>query len=605
MKFKFLPFILLSANLFSQSSFSYERNWGTYFGGTTTGVQSIYERSSSDIHVDAITAYPNTTTPVSQSYYNQFVIASNNYFTPGTADSKNNFNGIFSASGNLLLAEYTLYKNSYSDKSLPAYRDQSGNRYDIESDLVNYPTLSSGTWHTSSSTNDDSILSKYDSNGNIIWKTYVPENSDSPFLIKTDNAGNTYIAGTTKWQNLGDSGTYQPSFTYIPSSLGSPISNSYVVKLNAQGQKIWATYIPSKTISDIDLFDNNLYIVTGEDMNTSVPTLATVNTFQQAKAVNSIIKLNGDTGNRIWGTYYGVPNNLPHGTIKNIRVTETGIYVLGTTTTPGTYYGEEGSHLASSIEGWDLFITKFNDSGNRIWTTYLGTPGIELILGSDHNLDVKNDKIIVSGSTIGAQNIATQGSFQDVKPSSNNIFDIFFSMFDTSGNNLFTSYYGGPVIPSGNSAYNVLSVINCQFSSNSNAFYLYGSTNSTSGYTTSNGNQQTPLFPPGINDTAAGYIAKFSPTALSVSENSLSDNLKLYDNPNKGSFVLAGNILAKESHLVFIHDMAGRLVYSKKIEKNKSVNFDVEDILTRGNYILSLQNSQKQFIKSFKLIIKK
>lgn len=142
--------------------------------------------------------------------------------------------------------------------------------------------------------------------------------------------------------------------------------------------------------------------------------------------MNSIIKLNGNSGNRIWGTYYGVPNNITHGTIKNIRVTETGVYILGTTTTPGTYYGEEGAHLASSSDGWDLFITKFNDSGNRTWTTYLNTAGIELILSSNHNLDVKDDKIIVSGSTTGNQNIATPGAFQDVKPSANSVFDIFF-----------------------------------------------------------------------------------------------------------------------------------------------------------------------------------
>ncbi|WEK68870.1 MAG: T9SS type A sorting domain-containing protein [Candidatus Chryseobacterium colombiense] len=607
MKLNLLSFIFLSTSLFSQSSFNYERNWGTYFGGTSTNVQNIYENNSSYVYADGISSYPyNNTIPIPASYYNQFVFSSNNYFTIGNADSKNNFREVFSTSGGLLLAEYNLYKNAYSDKSIPAYRDQSGNRYDIESDLINYPVLSNSNWHTSNITNDDSILSKYDSNGNLIWQTYVPENLDSDFFIKTDNTGNIYIAGTTKWQNLGDPGTYGPSFTHVSSAQGGPLSNSYVIKLNSQGQKIWATYIPSKTISDIDLFDNNLYIATGEDINSSISTLATAGTFQQAKAVNSIIKLNGNSGSRIWGTYYGIPNNVTHGTIKNIRVTETGIYVLGTTTTPGTYYGEEGAHLASSSDGWDLFITKFNDSGNRTWTTYLNTAGIELILSSNHNLDVKDDKIIVSGSTAGNQNMATPGAFQEVKPSANSVFDIFFSMFETSGIHLFTSYYGGPVTPPpGNSGANKLSVINCKFSTNSNAFFLYGSASSLSGYTTSNGYQQTLIFPPGMNEGGAGYIAKFSPVNLSVSEANLDDHLKLYDNPNKGSFVLTGNILTKEPHFVSINDMAGRLIYSKKIEKNKSVNFDLENILANGNYILSLQNSQKQFIKSFKLIIKK
>lgn len=107
----------------------------------------------------------------------------------------------------------------------------------MESDLINYPALSNISWHTSNVTNDDSILSKYNSNGNLVWQTYVPENLDSDFFIKTDNMGNIYIAGTTKWQNLGDLGTYEPSFTYVSSPQGDPVSNSYVVKLNSQGQK--------------------------------------------------------------------------------------------------------------------------------------------------------------------------------------------------------------------------------------------------------------------------------------------------------------------------------------------------------------------------------
>jgi hypothetical protein len=59
---------------------------------------------------------------------------------------------------------------------------------------------------------------KYDSNRNLIWQTYVPENLDSDFFIKTDSTGNIYIAGTTKWQNLGDPGTYEPSFTHVSSA---------------------------------------------------------------------------------------------------------------------------------------------------------------------------------------------------------------------------------------------------------------------------------------------------------------------------------------------------------------------------------------------------
>ncbi|GAB0154853.1 hypothetical protein CHRYSEOSP005_01130 [Chryseobacterium sp. Alg-005] len=603
MKSKNLLFILFSPFLFSQS-FNYERSWGTYFGGNTTWIKTIYEKSSSDLFVDAVSSYPTSTAQVPESYYNQFVLSSSHFFTPGTLFSENNFGGNFSATGSLLMAEYTPYKNSYSNKSFPAFRDVSGNRYDIESNLIQFPALPNGTWNSTQITSDDSILSKYDSAGNLVWKTYVPENSDSKFFIKTDASGNIYIAGTTKWQNLGDPGTYEPAFTLVPSTNGSPTSNSYLVKLNSQGQKIWATYIPTKTIADIDLFGNNVYIAAGDDVNSSTAALSTAGTFQQAKAINSIIKINGNSGERIWGTYYGSPTNLSHGTIRNIKVTSTGIYILGTTTTPGSYYGEEGAFKASTTEGWDLFITKFDDLGARDWTTYLGTSGIEMILESSHNIDVKDDKIIVSGSTFGNQNIATHGTFQDVKPSSSNILDIFFSMFNTSGSHLFTSYYGGPISVSSTNA-NYLPVINCQFSANSNAFYLYGTTSSPTGYATANAHQQNIILPSGTAEGSIGYIAKFSPVSLSVSDIHLSESLQLFNNPNNGSFTIKGKILETDAHLITITDTTGRLIYSKKIEKKPEEAFDLTDKLVNGNYILSVSTINKNVLKSFKLNIKK
>lgn len=604
MKLLILSAFLLSSAVHSQNTFNYERSWGTYFGGINTEINSLYENSSANIIADAITSYhldQTSSLPPSQTYYNQFVISGSNFFIPGVLKSENNFGGKFSIVGSLQTAGYTPYNNFSSKKIIPIFRDQSENRYDIESELIQFPTFTSGVWHNTNVTTDDSVLSKYDINGNLLWKTYIPENLNSGLFVKTDTSGNVYIGGTTDWQNLADPGTYQPTFTNVSSPGGLTLANSFIVKLNPQGQKIWATYIPAKEIIDLDIHNNNVYVATSDDISNSSTALSTLGTFQQLKAGNSIIKLNGNSGQRTWGTYHGSPNDFSHGKIHNIKVTSSGVYILGTTASPGSYYAEEGAYKAATTEGFDLFITKFNDNGDRDWGTYLGSAGFELILASTKNLDVKNDKIIVTGHSVGSQNFATPGAFLDTKPSTGTSApDTFFSMLSTTGSHLFTSYYGGPWESNAD-----IANINCLFSPNSDSFYLYGTTARTTGYTTINGNQPSMIFP--VNNILgnSGYITKFSLNILSVSENNLADDLKLFNNPNNGAFTLKGEILGQKEHFINITDLSGRIIYTKKISKNNTQYFDLTNNLDNGTYILSLEAANKTLVKSFKLIIKK
>lgn len=595
MKSQSLFFIFLSTYLFSQSSFDYTRTWATYHGGTQTEIFGIYEDSSMNILVDAETKYPTIIQP-SLDYYNQFIINGGQPFI--NTNSKNDFNGKLSSTGNLITAGYSPYTTSYAKEKSIIFRDQTGNRYEYEHDMLQYPTLSTGTWLPNPIANyDNFILSKYDATGGLLWKTYMP--GKNPGFLKTDNDGNVYITGTTTWQNIGDIGTFQPTFT-VSNSGGGLLLNSYVVKLNSQGQKIWGTYIPSKNINGIDVYSNNLYITGGNDLIDTNSLLSTAGTFQQTKANQSILKLDNNNGQRIWGTYYGLPGSGIDGVIANIKVTSSGVYILGTTSRVGTYYATEGAYKNYTADGFDLYITKFNNIGNRVWSTYLGSDSIDLLLfSSSKNLDVKDDKILVSGSTLGSQNIATSGSFISTKPNPNDL-DLFFSMFNaSSGANIFTSYYGGTSVSGQGSN------INCQFSQTQDSFYLYGATERNIGYSTPNGYQANIIYPSGVTKGTSGYIAKFSTNLLSTSEMNSSKGLTLYNNPNNGNFSIKGELLTKESHSITIVDMSGRLIHSQSLQKKAVEYFELENKLMNGNYILTISKTDKTVIKSFNLMIKK
>lgn len=595
MKTKNLFFLLFSSSLFAQG-FNYERDWATYFGGTNTYLTGIYEDSSSNISADVITTYLNPTggnTPV--SYYNQFVTSGSQTYI---GNNPNNLYGKFSSSGNLLQAEY---KASYLPTSRQAtyFRDDLGNRYDIEHTITAYTALPSGVWLPNNNESTDVIFAKYDINNNLLWKTYIPNTGES-HNFEVDSNGNIYIVGYTKWQTLGDPGTFQQNFKLVYDVSGTLLPNTYIVKLNPQGQKLWATYTPSSSINGITVYENNLYIFGNNDIITTEATLSTPNTFQTAKGGQFISKFDGMTGQRIWGTYYGTPGNTVDAGLSDIKADETGVYVTGMTfgIMGGTYYATEGAYKSQTNDGIDMFITKFNLSGNRVWSTYIGTDGYDSYSG-DRGLDIKNGKLLFTGLNQGNYNISTPGAFVSTKPNANSE-DLFFGILNTNtGHPDFISYYGG-------TANNPSAAIDarCSFSKSSNGFYLYGATYRNNGFTSTNAYQQGIIYPPGVTMGRSGYIVKFNPKFLSTSEINSSQDFVLYNNPNNGNFILKGSVLNKEPHIISINDMSGKLIYSRNVQKSKEEHFNLEDQLPKGNYILSIKKSDKTLVKSFKLIIK-
>lgn len=595
MRSKNLFFLLFSSSLFAQG-FNYERDWATYFGGTNTYLTGIYEDSSSNISVDAITAYLNPTggsTPI--SYYNQFITPGNQTYVGNNA---NNLYGKFSSSGNLLQAEYKTYYLPTS-RQATYFRDNLGNRYDIENNITTYTTLPSGVWLPNNNESTDVIFAKYDVNNNLLWKTYIP-NTGEYHNFEVDNNGNIYITGHTKWQNLGDPGTFQQNFEHVYDVLGLLLSNTYIIKLNPQGQKLWATYTPSSSINGITVYENNLYIFGNNDLKTTQSALSSSNTFQTAKGGQFISKIDGMTGQRIWGTYYGTPGNTLDASISDIKADETGVYVTGMTfgIMGGIYYAMEGAYKPQTADGFDMFITKFNLSGNRVWSTYIGTDGYDSYTG-DRGLDIKNGKLLFTGLNQGNYNISTPGAFLSTKPNPNNE-DLFFGILNTTtGSPDFISYYGGI----SNSPLEGVDG-RCSFSKSSDGFYLFGATYRNNGFTSANGYQQAIIYPQGVTMGRSGYIAKFNTKNLSTNETNSIEDFVLYNNPNNGNFSLKGSALNKEPHIININDMSGKLIYSRSIQKSKEEHFNLEDQLSKGNYILSIKKSDKTVVKSFKLIIK-
>lgn len=599
---------LFVAVLCTAQTFNYHREWATYLGGVNGRVDRLYE--ANNIVLDGALQTNNISPVPSATYYNQFVTPNEQSFQFGVNTHNTNYYvSQITSSG-------TIVQSFGYRTSRVIHRDKDGNYFKISDS----GTPTAGAWLSAGVETGASfynrLLEKYDANNNLLWRTYTPNmnysfnyvNSDEDCLI-TDDAGNVYIKGKTQWQNLGDVGTAYPNnYNY---------SEGFVVKLNPLGQKLWATYIPGGDTSSLHfcVFGNNLYLTTR--CSSTSPITATPGAFQISYGINAILNLSATTGALQWCTFYEAPNVAYASVIRSIAADEDGLYVLGFLNSSYNYntygyYASPGAYQTQQPGFRDWYLAKFGSQGERIWGTYYGSPhddayynniaGYSSFAFSVGNIDVKNGKVLITHLQNGDSNMATPGAYLITKPQGVN-YDIVFSMFDANGNRLFTSYYGGSIPNVGNEALHVYG----KFSNKSDAFYLYGLTTSQNGYTQNalQSSMNTPSSSTFTYSPYTSFLAKFAVNPLlSTQESAKYNEVQLFDNPNNGSFSLKGSILAKEQCSFSIYDASGRMLVDKAMGKIEMQYFNLSQTLSAGSYILTLKNSKKEAVKTFKMIVK-
>lgn len=595
---------LFVAVLCTAQTFNYQRDWGTYLGGVNGKMGRLFEANTTLV-LDGVVKTANFSPVPSAGYYDQFVTPNEQGFQFGVNNYNTNFYvSKMSTDGSIL--------QSFGYRTSPViHRDKNGNYFKI----TNSGTPTAGAWlsagvETGTAPFVNNLLEKYDANNNLLWKTYIPYTSNDfeytnidADCLTTDATGNIYIRGYTQWQNLGDVGTAYPNY--------SVYLNGFVVKLNPLGQKIWATYVPGaggNVGGRFCVFGNDLYLTTPYNINSSSIT-ATPGAFQASPGANAILNFNATTGALQWSTFYASPNENGNTSIQSIAAQEDGLYVLGWINpfnfNAYGYYASSVAYQAQQPGGIDFYLAKFGTQGQRIWGTYYGSPDDDGNGGNGGrgHLDVKNGKILITHLQNGGTNMATPGAFLSVKPQINGNDDIVFSMFNTDGNRLFTSYYGANIPNAGSESVYVYG----KFSNTSDAFYLYAHTTSQNGFT-QNEIQSSIIYPSSSTFTFSpylSYLAKFVVNPLlSAQEVAKENDVQLFDNPNNGAFSIKGSILAKEQCSLSIYDASGRMLAEKTMGKTEIQNFNLSQTLSAGNYVLTVKNSKKEVIKTFKMLVK-
>lgn len=274
----------------------------------------------------------------------------------------------------------------------------------------------------------------------LIWGTYYGSaGSDGANSVSTDSQGNVYFCGSTQ----SFSGIAEGGFLNVNNSSGA--FSAFLVKFNAAGQRIWGTYYGTQAFITSGLGcatdqQDNVYLVGTTDAITGISFNGQQNFLAGPFSSDGYLVKFAPDGQRIWATYYG--GSLDDGfdaiTIDNSN----NIYVAGgTNSTDYPLLNAFQSNPGANIGGEsNANIVKFNTQGQVLYSTYLGGSAEDRIFGITHN---SMGDIFVCGRTTSTD-FPLLNAHQSINGSVfSTPFDGFLSKFNSSGNLLWSTYYGG------------------------------------------------------------------------------------------------------------------------------------------------------------------
>ncbi|MBK8625314.1 MAG: SBBP repeat-containing protein [Saprospiraceae bacterium] len=359
--------------------------WSTYFGGSEDDFgQSIDLDAVGNVFITGLTF---STTGIA---------------TSGTHQSNNNGNGDtfiakFSNNGMRIWGSYLGgEKFDYSN--------------DIELDIAGNPIIlgwtnsvtnisTTGAFSTTYNGQNDVLLAKFNTNGQLLWSTYFGDvGFDTGLQVESDGLSNIVISGwTSSTVNIVTPGAIQSTY-------GGNTADVFLAVFSGNGNRLWSTYYGGSGNDYGDaLYVNSMGDIYLSGSTSSPNNIATPSALQSNLAVgyDAFLTKFAIDGTRNWATYFG-----GNGDDTAYRLRESsngGIFMVGHTTSSNVM-ATTGAFQQVKSGGQDVFIARFEKNGTRAWSTYYGGASNDFGLGLV--LDVNND-IYINGTTEGSTNLST------------------------------------------------------------------------------------------------------------------------------------------------------------------------------------------------------
>lgn len=429
---------------------------------------------------------------------------------------------------------------------------------------------------------EDGLLAYFDPSGHRVWATYYGgEDEDIIRRLKMDHDGNIIMVGYSN----SDSGiatidAWQP--------LNNGNSDLCLSKWTFDGQLLWGTFLGGESEDHGRSVDadpsGNIYIngSTGSKFGIKKNAYRTEN----AGGQDYLLAKYSPTGGLKWCSYWGGEFE-DRG--RGVRVDPLGefVYFIGYSasdtgvSTPGTFQPEWSQGYDGQGEpSHDAVIMKWSTNGYPVWSTYVGDGAEDrgravTMIGNDPYL---------AGTTNSPTIVGTPDGFQ---PTYGGKDDMFIEKFDSAGNRIWGSYYGGPERESTLA----LAVDNEDVN-----MFLVGTAESE-GISTPGVAQE--IFG-GFDD---GFLLKIQVgVEVSANEPQASNGMEIYPNPNQGSFSMTYRI--SEDATLKIFDLLGKQVYAKELSVASQQVIVKNLSLIPGIYEVVIANNEKQFSTKKMIVVK-
>lgn len=338
----------------------------------------------------------------------------------------------FAAAGKLLYQDHSFFGSPSTDSGKAVAVDKSGNIY-----LTGY---SNSSWsfppgmfgfspkHAHSGKNDIFII-KLDSNGKYLWHTfYGSAEDDYAYDIAVDEAGNVYVAGTSRATWSG------PGFLGSPKYAHSGSEDMVLIKLNSSGDYQWHAFYGSSTYDsayDMTLDSDNIFLFGSSTGNWSLDGTAPLHAHSGSLDI-VVIKLTY-SGEPVWHTFYG-SSDVDYG--SQISLDSSGsVLVAG-----WSYYswnGPGGQSPNNDLNSfYDIMVLKLDGEGTYQWHTFYGSPDIDMATG----LAISRD----DGFFLTGRSNSSWSGPSDTLPhhQHSGSYDVFVAGFNKDGSYAWHTFYG-------------------------------------------------------------------------------------------------------------------------------------------------------------------
>ncbi|MES2382262.1 MAG: SBBP repeat-containing protein [Bacteroidota bacterium] len=322
----------------------------------------------------------------------------------------------------------------------------------------NYPTTVNAydTSFNNTTAYEDVFITKLNPSGSaLVVSSFLGGSlADKSKRIILDKERNIYIAGYTKSTDFPKtSGAFTNSYN---------TSNLFITKLAASGNSLvfstTLTTISSSLFSgnntyygDLAIDDSSYIYVATNGASNLLPSPGINNNFGPGNHI-SLLKLDPSCTTPLYLTQFG-GNSKTTDIVAAIGIDQSqNVYVTGTNmpevTGINTFPTTPGAFSRTNTGGYDVFVTKFNQTGGMVYSTLIGGPAQDYV--SEINIDENNNAVICGFLSLYLTTIPPV-----VFPTTSNAFDTSFNgtlsnedafitiLNETGSALLYSSYIGG------------------------------------------------------------------------------------------------------------------------------------------------------------------